>query len=167
MRFLLAFLILPFALAGCDSMTGKMSVTDVYTFETPINVGAIFMTVENNTNDDDRIIGFKTDVAERSELHTMTMENDMMRMRQVPNYNIPAGEAHLLKPGGDHVMVYGLKEKFSAGATYDGIVVFEKAGEVPVTVTVRDKSEMTMNHNDDGLKGQEHDHDHSHNEHHE
>ena len=146
MRILFALLLLPLVLTACDSMSGKMKVTDVYTFETPIKIGAIFMTVKNNTGEDDRIVDFKTDAAQRVELHTMSMNNNMMQMRRVEGYDIAAGAEHALQPGGDHVMVFGLKEQFTTGATYEGIVVFEKAGEVPVTVTVKPRSEMGKNH---------------------
>lgn len=127
-------------LAACNPFAAKeMKITDAYSVETPktFPAAAVFMTIENNTDIDDRMVGFKTDRAARVELHTMDMANDVMRMRRVDDYTIATGESHTLKPGGDHVMLFGMNQGLVEGEAYDGVAVFEKAGEIPVTVTVR------------------------------
>lgn len=139
--FLLA-LFIPLALGGCFDLPNTMDVSDVYMMETPktFPAGAIFMTVKNNTNTDDRIIDFKMTRAGRVELHTMATVNDIMKMRRVDGYNIASGDTHVLKPMADHVMVFDFENNFVEGERFPAILVFENAGEIPVTVDVRARS---------------------------
>ena len=74
----------------------------------------------------------------------MVMQNDIMRMRRVSDYTIVSGEDHVLEPGADHLMIFGIADTLQAGATFEGNALFEQAGSVPVTVTVRPRSEMNM-----------------------
>jgi hypothetical protein len=84
----------------------------------------------------DRLIAGSTTVSSAVELHTMSMEGDVMRMRQVPAIEVPAGGTVELKPGGLHVMFMGLKQPLKAGDTFPLTLRFEKAGEVKVDVKV-------------------------------
>ena len=79
-----------------------------------------------NANYNTRLVGATTDEAERVELHTMAMEGDIMRMREVDGYDIRAGEPFRLASGGDHLMIFGLAD----GALDDG--------EMAVTLTFED-----------------------------
>jgi copper(I)-binding protein len=135
---------IPLLLAGCLPQKEGIHVTDAYMFATPktFPAAAIFMTLENHTDMNDRMVGFETNRAGRTELHTMALVNDIMRMRQVPHYDIPAGETHTLKPMDDHIMVFDMPSDFVTGETFEGTAIFEKAGEVPVTITVHDRAEM-------------------------
>jgi copper(I)-binding protein len=81
------------------------------------DVTAGFITVNANYNT--RLIGLTTNEAERIELHTMAMEGDVMRMREVDGYDIRAGEPFRLASGGDHLMIFGLQD----GALDDGEMV--------------------------------------------
>ena len=122
-----------------EAKSQDIEIKDAYGFEIPESfpASAIFMVIENNTENDDRMIGFKTDVADKVELHTMSNENNIMRMRRVNDYVVAAGGVHELKPGGDHVMLFKMRQGLVAGEKYDGIAVFENAGEIPVTVSIR------------------------------
>ena len=135
---LLAFLSL-FTLVACNLFSNEMVIKHAHMMETPktFPAAAIFMTIKNNTDTDDRMIDFKTDRAGRVELHTMILENDIMRMRRVEGYDIPAGSYHTLKPMADHIMLFDMESDFVAGETFQGIVIFEKAGDVPVTIYIK------------------------------
>jgi len=100
--------------------------------------GAAFMTIENTGAEDDRLIGARADVSARVELHThIEGDNGVMMMREVEGgFPVPAGEAHMLMRGGDHVMFLGLTTVFEQGMTIPLTLVFEKAGEVAVEVPV-------------------------------
>ena len=138
-------ILLGFGLACLPLMAAQaMEVTNAYMPATPATfpAAAVFMTIHNDSDTDDRMIDFKTGRAERAELHTMSMEGDIMKMRRVDGYEIPAGETHVLKPMADHVMVFGMSSDFVAGETVDAVALFEKAGEVPVTITVKDKADI-------------------------
>ena len=84
----------------------------------------------------DRLLSGSTSASSTVELHTMTMDGDVMRMRQVPGIDVPAGGTVELKPGGLHIMFMGLKQPLKAGDTFPLTLRFEKAGEVKVDVKV-------------------------------
>ena len=100
--------------------------------------GAAFMQIMNHTGADDRLVDARSEVAERVELHThLSDANGVMKMVHVEEgFAIPAGESHMLKRGGDHVMFLGLKESLHHGDVVSLTLVFEKAGEVSVEVPV-------------------------------
>ncbi len=73
---------------------------------------------------DARLVAVTSPVAQTGELHWMTMEGGTMRMRAVDVIELPAGKAVSLKPGGYHVMLFGLKRPLIPGES------------VPLTLTV-------------------------------
>ena len=100
--------------------------------------GAAFMMIQNTGEADDRLLGVESDAAARVELHThMIDENGVAKMTHVEQgFVIPAGESHMLKRGGDHVMFMGLTAPFEQGATVPVTLIFEKAGEIQIEVPV-------------------------------
>ncbi len=84
----------------------------------------------------DRLLSASAGVAGSVELHTMSMEGDVMRMRQLDAIDLPAGKTVELKPGGLHIMFMGLKAPLKAGDSFPMKLKFEKAGEVTVQVKV-------------------------------
>ncbi len=100
--------------------------------------GAAFMVLMNTGDQDDRLIGAKSDVAARVELHThREIADGVMKMMEVEEgFAIPAGGSHMLARGGDHVMFMGLNEPFADGDTVAVTLVFEHAGEVAVEIPV-------------------------------
>jgi copper(I)-binding protein len=71
-----------------------------------------------------RLVDVKSPLA-RAEMHEMAMEGDVMRMRQVAAIDLPAGRAVVLKPGGLHLMLMGLKAPLKAGDTVPLTLVVE------------------------------------------
>ena len=76
---------------------------------------------------DARLVEAKSPVAGVVEVHEMTMEKDVMKMRAVKGLDLPAGKSVELKPGGYHVMLMDLKQQMKEGDT------------VPVTLVVEGK----------------------------
>jgi len=97
--------------------------------------GGGFLTIENR-GADDRLLAATAEVSKSVELHTMSMDGDVMRMRQVDAIALPAGKAVELKPGGLHIMFIGLKAPLKQGDSFPLKLKFEKSGEVTVQVTV-------------------------------
>jgi copper(I)-binding protein len=85
----------------------------------------------------DKLISASAEVAGRVELHTMTMDGNIMRMRQVNAIEVPAGKAVDLKPGGLHVMFMELKAPLTTGTSFAMTLRFEKAGDMKVDVKVQ------------------------------
>lgn len=118
----------------------RIMIEDAYARAAGANAmaGAAFMQIMNMGDEADRLIDARSDVARRVELHTH-IENDqgVMQMTHVKEgFALPAGETHLLKRGGDHVMFMGLTETFAHGESVTVTLVFEKAGEMVVEIPV-------------------------------
>ena len=100
--------------------------------------GAAFMVIQNQSDTDDRLINAASGVAKKIELHTHKInENGVAKMVHVEEgFAIPAGETHILKRGGDHVMFMGLNAPFDQGEMIAVTLIFEQAGEVQIEVPV-------------------------------
>ena len=113
--------------------------------------GAAFFELMNTGEVDDRLIGASADFAPRVELHSHSQDtNGVMRMGQIEGgVSIAAGESHMFKRGGDHMMFMGLSAPFVQGTDLAVTLVFEKAGEVVVQIPVdheRKPDHGTMKH---------------------
>lgn len=151
LKLLLLVTLLLAGVVACSSNTadGKMEVVDAWGRSSPMAAqnGAFYMQVTNNTGTDDKLLSAATEACEVVELHEMYMrENDMMGMRPVPDgfIALPAGETVELKVGGLHVMCIGKIANFEVGDTYPVILQFENAGEMEITVEIRDNADMPM-----------------------
>jgi len=99
--------------------------------------GGGYLQLQNTGKAADRLLSVSTGVSASAELHTMSMDGDVMRMREVDGIDVPAGQKVELKPGGLHIMFMGLKAPLKAGDSFPATLKFQKAGDVKVTVTVR------------------------------
>ncbi len=99
--------------------------------------GGAFMVIENTGAIADRLVGARSDVAGRVEVHETSMVNNVMRMRPVGEITIDPGRKVELKPGGYHVMLMDLKSALTEGETFSLSLTFEKAGEVTLTVPIQ------------------------------
>lgn len=100
-------------------------------------VGGGGLIVKNNGNADDRLIAVESPSAGRVELHEMTMENDVMKMRKLENgIVIPAGQTVELKTGGLHLMFMEVVKPFAEGETVPVTLTFEGAGKVDYALPV-------------------------------
>lgn len=84
----------------------------------------------------DRLLSARAAIADRVELHSMKMDGDVMRMRQVDVIDLPPGATVALEPGGLHLMFMGLKQPLAPGSRFPLKLKFEKAGEVTVEIKV-------------------------------
>jgi len=119
----------------------QIEISDVWGRPSPVTEGnaAIYMIIRNNGNEDDRLIGASSDIAEAGELHDMTMENDVMKMFQVEFMDAPAGGSLELKPGGKHIMFIGLREMLQVGTKFRVVLEFEKSGKITVEAGIREE----------------------------
>lgn len=98
--------------------------------------GAAYMSIMTEGSETDRLLAVESDVAERVELHNHMMDDGVMRMRQVEAIEVAPGEPTVLRPGGLHVMMMGLKSPLVEGESFSMTLVFEKAGRVEVEVEI-------------------------------
>ena len=95
-----------------------------------------YMLIRNAGAAADRLVSASSPAAAKVELHVHLHENGVMKMRQVPGYDVPAGGAFELKPGGAHLMFVDIKRPFKQGEKLPVKLKFEKAGELSVEFEV-------------------------------
>ena len=90
----------------------------------------------------DRLTAASSPVAKKVELHTMSMEGAVMRMRPLAAIDIPAGQTVTLSPGGMHIMLLGLTQPLHQGQSFPLTLSFEHAGPLQVTVAIEKAGAM-------------------------
>jgi copper(I)-binding protein len=96
--------------------------------------GVAYLSIESPTAD--RLVSASTPVAKTAELHTMSMQGMVMKMRPLAGLDIPPGQPVALKPGGEHIMLLGLNHPLREGQSFPLTLDFEKAGSRTVTVSI-------------------------------
>lgn len=100
--------------------------------------GAVFLRLINRGRAADRLIGGRTDVADVVEVHETVLDDEVMKMRMLPEgLEVPAGGEVRLEPGGTHVMLIGLRRDLEIGETFELELEFEVSGRLVVEPLVR------------------------------
>lgn len=76
---------------------------------------AAYVTLRNGGDQADALVTVATSAADTAELHSVSMQDGIMRMRPVAAVELPAGEVVALEPGGYHVMLVGLHRPLTEG----------------------------------------------------
>jgi periplasmic copper chaperone A len=119
---------------------GDLVITDAWSRATPngAKIGTGYLTIENKGSTSDRLVGVTADVAGKVEVHEMTMNNGVMKMRPLDKgLAIDPGKAVKLAPGGSHLMLFDLKSSLKQGDALPITLEFEKAGKVKVSLDVQ------------------------------
>jgi copper(I)-binding protein len=122
-----------------DITVGSLKISAPWARATPkgASVGGGYMKITNAGTAPDRLVGGSTDISKRFEVHQMTMENGVMKMRPVTGgLEIKPGQTVTLDPNGYHVMFVNLKKQLMQGEHFKATLVFAKAGKVDVDFTV-------------------------------
>jgi periplasmic copper chaperone A len=132
----LAFAASLVAASAALGQSGQLEIRDAWARATPGKAenGAAYLTIRSPTAD--RLVSVSSPVAKKTELHTMTMQGMVMRMRPIASLDVPPGQPVTLKPGGEHIMLLGLNQPLQEGQTFPLTLNFEKAGAQTVSVAV-------------------------------
>ncbi len=98
--------------------------------------GVAYLTIVNHGREADRLIGVAAPVARKAALHTHIFEGGIVKTRPVAAITVHPGKPAVLKPGGSHIMLMGLKAPLVVGTRFPRTLVFERAGEIAVEVVV-------------------------------
>jgi hypothetical protein len=124
---------------AADYDVGSMHISQPWSRATPkgASSGAGYMTITNKGTAPDRVSCVSSDAAAQCQIHTMTMDNGVMKMRPVEGgLEILPGQTITLKPGGFHMMLVDLKHPLEAGGTMKATLKFDHAGTVDVEYPV-------------------------------
>jgi periplasmic copper chaperone A len=139
-KFLKLF-VLSLLLSACEA-NHSVAVLDAWArANTPgQTVGAAYMTLVSAQ--DSTMVKVEADIAGAVEIHSMSMENGVMKMRMLEALPLPAGKAEKLAPGGFHLMLFDLKKPLMAGESVNFTLSFkDKAGNITqqnVTLPIKD-----------------------------
>ena len=111
---------------------------------------AAFMILKNTSAQDVVLTSATSELARATELHNHINDNGVMRMREVSEIVIPAGQSVQLKPGGLHVMFMGLATPLKQGEQGSFTLVDQSGQEYPVQAPVKKiKMQMKLDHQGD------------------
>ncbi len=107
--------------------------------------------MELTSSESAALVSASSSLAGVVEIHTMKMEDGVMKMRAVPRIELPAGKTVALQPGGYHVMLMQLKQQLKKGDTVPITLKVEGANRevqaIEVKAEVRDlAAPATMGH---------------------
>ncbi len=120
---------------AADYDVGAIHIAQPWARATPkgASSGAAYMTITNSGTAPDRLSCVASDASAQCQIHTMSMEGGVMKMRPVEGgLEIKPGETVTLKPGGLHVMLVDLKHPLEPGNMVKATLKLEKAGTVDV-----------------------------------
>jgi copper(I)-binding protein len=117
---------------------GDLVVENPWARESVTRTGAVYLTVRNGGDQDDRLVGVSSEVADKAELHSSVMQDGVMKMRAVEAVDVPAHGEAVLEPGGLHIMLIGLKAPLEEGKSFALTLEFENAGGIEVMTTIEE-----------------------------
>lgn len=114
--------------------------------------GGAYLTIENRGKDGDKLLAASSPIADSVQIHTMSMDGNVMKMREVDGIDLkPASKVEMMPGQGYHLMMLGLHQPLKAGDKFPMMLTFEKAGKTEVSVVVsapnatqNDKKPMSM-----------------------
>jgi copper(I)-binding protein len=108
---------------------------------------AAFMTIHNDGKEAIKLVSASSSASDVVELHNHEMHMGMMRMRQVEAIEIAGHGSTELKPGGLHVMLFGLKEPLREGTHIKVDLRFSNGDTQFLSIPVKNlMAEHGMNH---------------------
>ena len=122
-----------------DVMVGTLKLTAAWARATPkgATVGGGYFTITNTGSAADRLVGGASDVSNRFEIHEMSMDKGVMKMREITSgFEIKPGQTIRFEPSGHHIMFVGLKQPLKEGDHIKATLQFEKAGNASVDFVV-------------------------------
>ena len=127
---------------------GEIQVRHPWSRATPpgAQVAVGYMEIRNHGAQPDRLVAVSTPVAKRVEMHVTQREGEVMRMRQVKHFEIPARERVALRPGGSHLMLVDITQPLKKGERFTMRLHFERAGELDIELEVQEQGSRHARH---------------------
>jgi copper(I)-binding protein len=135
----LALASLATAAAATDYKIGALEIQQPWTRATPkgAKTAAGYVAIKNTGSATDRLTGGSLTGASGAQVHEMTMDHGVMKMRPMPDgIEIKPGETVELKPGALHLMFTDLKARLVKGQSVKGTLTFANAGTVDVEFAI-------------------------------
>jgi copper(I)-binding protein len=140
----LALTLLPLANVTAEGIADKISVNDPYVRAVPpvVQTSAAFMQLQNSDEAEQFLVSASTPAAAAVELHMHTMDDGVMRMRQIPHIHLPPKQTVSLQPGGLHIMLFDLTAPLIIGERVPITLTFEDGSTKQISAEVRSVKQM-------------------------
>lgn len=128
-----------FALASCVSQStfAQVNAKDPWVRPTVAQQKVTGAFMQLTANQDMKLISVSSPIASNVEIHTMEMDKDVMRMREIKSLDLPNGKTVELKPGSYHIMLMGLKNAIKEGETVTLTLYLESKDKKQHTLEVK------------------------------
>ena len=135
--FLIAGLLF-FTAAQAQGLSQKILISQAWIRSMPpsMKTTATYLTIENTTGSDLLLQSASTVVARTVEIHRMEQVGEIMKMKEVGELRIPAGERAVLAPKGYHLMLIGLLRPLKEGETIPLVLNFASGATAKVDAVV-------------------------------
>ena len=145
---LLALLLFTSLVFAHSSEKGEIQVRHPWSRATPpgAKVGVGYMEIRNNGRQPDRLLSASTPLAKKVEMHVTERDGEVLKMRQVKSFEIPARERYELRPGGAHLMLVDITRPLQKGERIALTLRFERAGELEVQLEVQELGSRQPHH---------------------
>lgn len=101
-----------------------------------------YVTLINHTGTDRFIVDAESEAADTVEIHLSEMKGDTMVMARVEQIPLPAHDKAVLKPGGYHIMLIGLRSPLKAGDEVEFNLVMKNGERLPMVAPVLSPEDM-------------------------
>src|SRR3954468_20579557 len=130
------------------SVFSQIEVSEAWSRATPpgAKVAAGYLLIRNKAAAADKLVSASSPAAARVQTHVTEKQGEVMRMREVKGYDIPAKGSFELKPNGAHLMLVDLKKPLKEGEKVPVVLKFDKSGEVKVDFEVRPLAASASGH---------------------
>ena len=112
-------------MCAAQAWAAEVKVTGAWARATAPGQSGAVLQFSITSAEDAYLVGIASPVAGAVEMHSMALENGVMKMRPITSLPLPAGKQVDLASSGNHVMLLKLKQPLKEGDT------------VPVTLTVK------------------------------
>ena len=110
------------------------------------SISSAYMTLTNTSSKNIKLIAASSTISDLIEIHQHTMENGLMKMRQIDSVEIAAKDQMVFQPSGYHLMIFDLKKPLKAEQ------------QIIITLHFDDNSSLDVNYLVKGLKQKKHHH---------
>lgn len=112
-------------LAAASTASAQVVVKDAWVRATVPQQKATGAFMQLTAAKDARLVSVSSSAIPVIELHEMSMQDSVMKMRQVQSLDLPGGKTVELKPGSYHLMLLDLKKPMTVGDAVPLTLVFE------------------------------------------
>ena len=89
-------------------------------------VGGVYL--EIRSEEPAKLVGVRSPAAGSAEIHSMSNDGGVMKMRQLKQLDLPAGQTVRLAPNGNHIMLLDIKQPLQPGARVPLVLIVEQKG---------------------------------------